>query len=94
MAAGDSYFKADQNKSLEMVLREMIVEDANGNPTFRQFDPLNSSVRQISILGVVSNAANITSLQNWKYGNPTKRIVRITPVAVSATITGFLVEYV
>lgn len=94
MAAGDSFFDCAQNKSLEVALREMIVQDGNGKPIFKQIDPINSSVSQTSILGAVSNAANITALQTWKDGNPTKRIVRITPVAVSATITGFLVEYV
>lgn len=36
MVAGDSYFDCDNNnKSLEQVFREMIVQDADGNPVFK-----------------------------------------------------------
>lgn len=93
MAAGDSFFSCTPKVSLEQALQSMIVVDGVGNPVFRHNDPVNSQVSQTSFVGAVSTAANIADYQTWKTANPTKKVIRVTPMNVSAAISGLLVEY-
>lgn len=93
MAAGDTYSNCTERRGLEQILQEMFVIDGFGKPVLRGIDPLNSAVSQTSFVGAVSTAANISDYQTWKTANPTKRVLRVTPMNISATVSALLVEY-
>lgn len=106
MAAGDTWVNCStKNLSAEQLFRAVIVDDGNGNPAVRVYNPdgggsggsgyvppVNNLRLQHYITGA-DNANVIAQLASWKSSNPAHTIVDITQLTGNDGVTGILIEY-